>query len=77
MLRGNHAETATILPIIKAFQKRHSLAGMVVVADAGMLSAGNLRELDEAALRFIVGSRAAKALTRSGVPFPLARRRVQ
>ena len=62
---GNKAETATILPIIEAFQARHELpAGpgrMVVVADAGMLSAGNLRELDEAGLRFIVGSRVTKA----------------
>jgi Transposase DDE domain len=58
---GNKAETATIVPIIKAFQARHSLAEMVVVADAGMLSASNLRELDEAGLRFIVGSRVTKA----------------
>ena len=34
---------------------------MVVVADAGMLSAKNLRELDEAGLRFIVGSQVTKA----------------
>ena len=34
---------------------------MVVVADAGMLSAGNLTALDEAGLRFIVGSRSTKA----------------
>ena len=46
---GNKAETLTIVPIIKAFQERHGLADMVVVADAGMLSAINLRELDEAA----------------------------
>jgi transposase len=58
---GNKAETLTIIPIVKAFQARHSLADMVVVADAGMLSATNLRELDEAQLRFIVGSRAVKA----------------
>lgn len=58
---GNKAETATIIPIIKQFQARHGLADMVVVADAGMLSAGNLRELDEANLRFIVGSRMTKA----------------
>ncbi len=58
---GNKAETLTILPIVKAFQARHDLAEMVVVADAGMLSAGNLRELDEAGLRFIVGSRVTKA----------------
>jgi hypothetical protein len=35
---GTKAETATIVPIIKAFQDRHSVADMVVVADAGMLS---------------------------------------
>jgi hypothetical protein len=59
--QGNKAETATIIPIVKQFQERHGLADMVVVADAGMLSASNLRELDEAGLRFIVGSRMTKA----------------
>lgn len=58
---GATAETTTILPIIKTFQARHGVADMVVVADAGMLSASNLRELDKASLRFIVGSRATKA----------------
>lgn len=58
---GNKAETATIIPIVKQFQDRHNLADMVVVTDAGMLSAANLRELDKAHLRFIVGSRATKA----------------
>ncbi|WP_226358052.1 IS1634 family transposase [Pseudonocardia sp. ICBG601] len=62
---GNKTETATILPIIEAFRARHQLpvepGGMVVVADAGMLSAANLRDLDEAGLRFIVGSRLTKA----------------
>jgi len=58
---GNKAEASTILPIVTAFQERHSLADMVIVADAGMLSAGHLKELDEANLRFIVGSRVTKA----------------
>jgi hypothetical protein len=58
---GNKAETTTILPIISQFQARHAVADMVVVADAGMLSAGNLAELDAAGLRFIVGSRVTKA----------------
>jgi hypothetical protein len=58
---GNRAETTTILPIVEAFQARHGLVGLVIVADAGMLSAGNLRDLDEAGLRFIVGSRVTKA----------------
>jgi transposase len=58
---GNKAETATLLPVVQEFQARHSLEGMVVVADAGMLSAGNLKELDQAGLRFLVGSRVTKA----------------
>ena len=46
---GNTAETTTIVPIITAFQQRHNLEGtpMVVAADAGMLSASNLKDLDE------------------------------
>ena len=58
---GNKAETTTIIPIVKQFQERHGLTDMVVVADAGMLSASNLKALDEAGLRFIVGSRVTKA----------------
>jgi hypothetical protein len=60
---GNTAETTTIVPIITAFAGRHDLTDtpMVVAADAGMLSASNLKELDEAGLSFIVGSRTVKA----------------
>ena len=58
---GGKAETKTIIPVIKAFQDRHGVADMVIVADAGMLSADNLKAIDEAGLRFIVGSRMTKA----------------
>src|SRR5690606_12048676 len=58
---GNRAETTTIVPVIESFQARHGIADMVIVADAGMLSLANLRQLDEAGLRFIVGSRVTKA----------------
>ncbi len=58
---GNKAETLTIVPIVKSFQARHGITDIVVVADAGMLASGNLRELDDAGLRFIVGSRVTKA----------------
>jgi hypothetical protein len=58
---GNKAEKLTILPVIRQFQARHGIESLVVVADAGMLSAANLAELDEAGLGFIVGSRATKA----------------
>jgi hypothetical protein len=46
---------------VQQFAKRHGVADMVVVADAGMLSTSNLREVHDAQLRFIVGSRATKA----------------
>ena len=58
---GDHAETRTIVPIVKAFAERHRIADMVVVADAGMLSGKNLTALDDAQLRFIVGSKTTKA----------------
>lgn len=58
---GNKAETSTIIPIVKQFQERHDIEDMVIVADAGMLSASNLTALEEANLRFIVGSRVTKA----------------
>lgn len=60
---GNSAETRTIVPIVRQFQARHDLDGveMVIAADAGMLSAANLTALDEAGLKFIVGSRTTKA----------------
>ena len=53
---GNKAETSTIIPIAEAFQAAHGIADLVVVADAGMLSATNLAALDEARLRFIIGA---------------------
>ena len=58
---GDKAEKHTILPVIRQFQARHGIEAMVVVADAGMLSAANLDDLDEAGLGFIVGSRVTKA----------------
>lgn len=58
---GNKAEKLTIISIIEAFTARHGLADLVVVADAGMLSAANLTALDQAGHRFIVGSKTTKA----------------
>ena len=58
---GNKPETQTILPVVKAFADRNNVVDMVVVADAGMLSATNLDAIEEAGLRFIVGSRMTKA----------------
>jgi transposase len=61
LFEGNTAETTTILPVLRAFQERHGVTGLVVVADAGMLSAGNLNAIEDAGFSFIVGSRITKA----------------
>ena len=58
---GNKAETTTIIPIVEAFQAAHGIEELVIVADAGMLSAANLTALDKAHLRFIVGARQVRA----------------
>ncbi|WP_342343184.1 IS1634 family transposase [Microbacterium sp. HSID17254] len=58
---GNKAETTTLLPVLEDFRKRHDVEDMVVVADAGMLSASNLNALEDNGFSFIVGSRISKA----------------
>src|SRR5450830_1173130 len=61
LFEGNKAETTTLIPVLTAFGKRHDVTDLVVVADAGMLSAGNLNALEDAGFSFIVGSRITKA----------------
>lgn len=58
---GNKGETLTLLPVLDAFRSRHQATDIVVVADAGMLSAANLNRLEDAGFSFIVGSRASSA----------------
>ena len=65
MFEGNKAETKTLVPVIDQFRTRHQISDLVVVADAGMLSAANLNALEDAGCRFIVGSR------QSHVPYDL------
>lgn len=54
---GNKAETQTLIPSILSFMAAHRLPEVTVVADAGMLSDGNLKALAAAGLRFIVGQK--------------------
>ena len=61
LFEGNKAETRTIVPVLEAFQERHGVTDLVVVADAGMLSAANLNAIEDAGFSFIVGSRITKA----------------
>jgi len=54
---GNKAETATMLPTLQRFMAAHRLTDITVVADAGMLSENNMREIEAAGLGFILGNR--------------------
>lgn len=54
---GNTAETTTIVPMLTSFMAAHGLPEVTVVADAGMMSEANLKHLEDAGLRFIVGAR--------------------
>lgn len=65
LFEGNKAETKTLIPVIEQFKSRHGITDLVVVADAGMLSAANLNALEDAGCQFIVGSR------QSHVPYDL------
>jgi hypothetical protein len=54
---GNRAETRTMIPIIRAFVEAHGIAGVTVVADAGMMSEANLKDIEDAGWTFIVGGK--------------------
>lgn len=54
---GNKAETATMAPTLQTFMAAHRLTDITVVADAGMLSDNNKRQIEAAGLGFILGGR--------------------
>lgn len=54
---GNTAETRTMIPIIRAFVEAHGIAGVTVVADAGMMSEANLKDVEDAGWSFVVGGK--------------------
>ena len=58
---GNKAETKTMLPVIEAFMAAHQLAGVTVVADAGMISEANQKDIEAAGLSFILGMKIPQA----------------
>ena len=54
---GNAAETTTMVPVLTAFAAAYNLPQVTVVADAGMMSEANCKQLEDAGLTFIVGAR--------------------
>jgi Transposase DDE domain len=68
---GNKAETRTMLPVIESFMAAHDLPDVTIVADAGMVSDANRRDIEKAGLSFILGARIPD------VPYPVAQWRRQ
>lgn len=60
---GNKGETRYLVPVLESLVARHGrhLKDIVVVADAGLLSAGNCWALQSAGFDFIVGSKTSSA----------------
>ncbi len=54
---GNTFEGHTILPVVKAFIQKNNVKRFTVVADAAMISAENIKELNAAGIHYIVGAR--------------------
>lgn len=57
IFEGNKFEGHTIIPVISAFQRKHKIKTLTVVADAAMLSLANMQALEESGLHYIVGAR--------------------
>src|SRR6185437_1632540 len=54
---GNMAETKTMLPAVRAFMTAHQLPDVTIVADAGMISEANQKDIEKAGLSFILGAK--------------------
>jgi hypothetical protein len=50
---GNQGETKTLVPAIRAFTAAHQLPDVTIVADAGMISEANQKDIEKAGLSFM------------------------
>jgi len=57
IFEGNKFEGHTMLPVIDTFKERFNLRDLVVVADAGLLSNENIKQLQEGNYQYILGAR--------------------
>jgi transposase len=57
IFEGNKFEGHTMLPVVEAFRKKYRLKDLVVIADAGLLSNDNIKELQEKQCQYILGGR--------------------
>lgn len=57
IFEGNINEGHTLIPILKKFEKRFKLAKPVIIADSGIISAENIKNLENNGYEYIIGAR--------------------
>ena len=57
VFEGNKFEGHTMLPVIDRFKEKYNLNKLVIIADSGLLSNQNIKELQERGYEFILGAR--------------------
>jgi len=57
IFEGNKFEGHTMLPVLDSFKKKYKLEKLVIVADSGLLSTQNIKELQDKNYEFILGAR--------------------
>src|SRR5690554_881565 len=57
IFEGNKFEGHTMLPVIDSFKTKYNLKQLIVVADSGLLSNQNIKDLKEKNHEFILGAR--------------------
>lgn len=60
MWPGNTADVTSLVPISKHMRERFGIRRFCIVADRGMISAGNLEHLEENEILYIIGTRMRK-----------------
>jgi transposase len=54
---GNKYEGHTMLPVVKDFVKKFDLTDFVIVADSGLMSKENIKQLEDNKYKYIIGAR--------------------
>jgi transposase len=57
IFEGNKFECHAMLPVIDTFKEKYNLNKLVLIADSGLLSGGNINELQKKGHEFIIGAR--------------------
>ena len=57
IFEGNKYEGDTMLPVIDAFRKKYQFSSLTIIADSGLISTRNIKELEERGYKYILGAR--------------------